>query len=82
MENLFVKAEIFVNGKKHAIEKKILTPNSPLGAYDILQSQDMLLPSDINFNNLEQNNDIFVRYFAKKVENAPWILIKIDFLDI
>jgi len=82
LKNLFVKAELYVNNNKYIIEKKVITPTKPLEAFGILQYQDLVIPKNIEFSNLKQNNDIFVRYFAKRSEQAPWILIKIDFLDI
>ena len=82
INNLFIKAELFVNGQKHVFEKKVISSKSPLGPYEVIQYEDMVLSKDVVFNDLKQNNDIFVRYFAKKCEDAPWILIKIDFLNI
>ena len=79
---LFLKAELFVNGKKHILEKKVINLAHPLEAYETLPYQDLELPKNIIFNDLKQNNDIFVRYFARKSQDAPWILIKIDFLNI
>lgn len=82
MNNLFVKAEFFVNGEKYVFDKKVLNPTHPLEAYETYECLDLVLPKNVKFNDLKQNNDIFVRYFAKKKEEAPWILIKIDFLNI
>ena len=82
LNNLFMKVEFYVNGKKYVVEKKIISHVNPLPPYEILQYQDLIMPDNIEFNNLKQNNDIFVRYFAKKTDEAPWVLIKIDFLDI
>lgn len=79
LKNLIVKAQIFVNGKEYNIQKHIIHPSNALEAYETLQYQDMVLPDDIKFNNLSENNDIFVKYWAKRCESAPWILIKIDF---
>ena len=82
MKNLFVKVELFINGKKHVFERKVLSPTHILDAYDTLKYEDLILPSDVEFREPKKNNDIFVRYFAKKAQDAPWILIKIDFINI
>jgi len=77
IKNLFIKAELFVNGQKYVIEKKVVNSTNPLSAYEMLRYEDMELPQNIEFNNLNQNNDIFVRYFAKRCKEAPWLLLKI-----
>ncbi len=82
LENLYVKTELYVNGNKHVIQKKIITPTRPIEPYESIKSLDIELPKDVQFNNLKQNNDIFVRYYAKKKEEAPWVLLNIDFLNI
>lgn len=82
IKNLFIKAELYVNGQKYVIEKKVVNSTNPLPAYEMLRYEDMELPQNIEFNNLNQNNDIFVRYFAKRCKEAPWLLLKIDFLNI
>jgi len=82
LNNLFVKAELYINGQKQVVTKKIITPTNSLELYSDFVSFGIDLPNDIQFNNLKQNNDIFVRYFAKRAKDAPWILIKIDFLNI
>ena len=82
MDSLFVKTELFVNGKKYIIEKKLLNTTNQLNAYEVLNCQDFVLPENIEFNNLVQNNDIFVRYYAKKQKDAPWVMVKIDLLKI
>ena len=82
IDSLYMKAELYINGEKYPFEKKIINPQRKLEAYDTLLYQDWKLPNDLKFNNLAQNNDIFVRYFAKKRPQAPWILVKIDFLKI
>jgi len=82
LKNLFVKAELFVNGQKFEIEKRVINPANALPSYEILKCSDFKLPEDIELGDIAKNNDIFVRFYAKKVENAPWVLLKIDFLDI
>ncbi|MBQ4646895.1 MAG: hypothetical protein IJB79_06070 [Candidatus Gastranaerophilales bacterium] len=82
INDLFVKAELYIDSSKYIFEKKIIKPTSPLDAYDVLQYSDFELPKEIEFDSIKNSNDVFVRYFAKKQEDAPWILIKIDFLNI
>ena len=81
IENLYIKAELFVNGKKYEIEKRVISQTKPLDGFDELNNVQLLLDNEIKFSDIEQNNDIFVRYFAKKKEEAPWVLIKIDFIN-
>lgn len=80
MNSLFVKIELHVNGEKYPFERKILNATNPLEAYETLKYEDLIIPDYVKFNDLEQYNDIFVRYYAKKQPNAPWVLVKIDFL--
>ena len=82
LENLFVKAELYVNSEKYVIEKKVVTPTHSIEPYEIMKCLDLELPQDVKFNNLKQNNDIFVRYYAKRIQDAPWVLLNIDFLNI
>ena len=82
IKSLFLKAELFINGKKYVIEKKVINPTSFLPAFDMIRYEDFVIEDDIEFSNLNENNDIFVRYFAKRCKEAPWILLKIDFLNI
>lgn len=82
IDSLYIKAEIHTNGNKHSVEKKVVNSNMQLVEYESRQIDNFVLPSSIVFNDLKSNNDTFVRYFAKKTEDAPWVLIKIDFLDI
>ena len=79
---MLLKAELFVNGTKYDFEKKVISHTKPLEAYDVLRYEGIELPEELKFDDIAKHNDIFVRYFAKKVENAPWVLVKIDFLDI
>ena len=82
LNDLYLKSELYVNSKPYVTEKHIITPTKPLEGLDTLKYTDYNLPQEILFNNLEQNNDIFVRYYAKKKPEAPWVLIKIDFINI
>ena len=63
------------------MEKKIVTPLNQIEPYETLKSTDFVLSDDVKFGNLKQNDDIFVRYFARRADDAPWILIKIDFIN-
>lgn len=81
MNNLYLKVELHINNEKHIFERKVLSQTHALDAYDVLEYKDLILPDEIKLNDLNKN-DIFVRYFAKKAQNAPWILIKIDFINI
>lgn len=82
IKDLYLKAELFINGQKYTAQKKIINQVHPLEAYDNLIYENYVLPDEIEFNNLNQNNDIFVKYYAKRCENAPWLLVKIDFINI
>ena len=42
----------------------------------------MDITNDVVFSNLDENNDATIRFFARKNDNAPWVLIKIDLVDI
>ena len=81
IDNLYIKAELFVNGKKYEIEKRVVAQTRPLDGFDELNNIQLILDDEIKFNDIKENNDIFVRYFAKKREEAPWVLIKIDFIN-
>lgn len=82
LKNLFLKIEFFINGQKYILEKKVINPSHPLDAFDVLRYENLVLPSEIKIDELSKSKDIFARYFAKKDKNAPWILLKIDFLNI
>lgn len=82
IKNLFIKAEINVDGKKYYLDKKIISSPQSLDGYDVMQCQDLYLPDEINFSNVLKKDEIFIKYFAKRTQDAPWTMIKIDFLDI
>ncbi|MBQ8636060.1 hypothetical protein IJ425_07920 [bacterium] len=82
LDNLYLKAELFVNGQRYVMEKKIISQVNSLEPYSDFAGFNFALPNNIQFNNLKQNNDIFVRFYAKKIKSAPWVLTKIDFLNI
>ena len=82
INNLFIKAEFYLNGNVYEIEKKVISPTNFLDGYDDFTCQDLVLPDGIKFDDIKKNNDIFVRYYAKKVQEAPWVLVKIDFINI
>ena len=81
IDNLYIKAELFVNGNKYEFEKRVVAQTRPLDGFDELNNIQLILDDEIKFNDIKENNDIFVRYFAKKREEAPWVLIKIDFIN-
>lgn len=82
IENLYVKAELYINGQKYVLDKKIADKAHILELYSEFVPIYLDLPKEIETKNINNNSDIFIRYFAKKVEDAPWILIKIDLPNI
>lgn len=82
IEELYIKAELYVNGKKYLLEKKCIDKAHLLEPYSDFIPMYFDLDKEIDFNNLTKNDDVFIRFFAKKTKNAPWILIKIDFPNI
>ncbi|MBQ7286364.1 MAG: hypothetical protein IJW73_01225, partial [Candidatus Gastranaerophilales bacterium] len=79
---LFVKTDLFVNGEKYTFEKHPISHKKPLSGLETLKYDEIVLPSNIKFNNLKENNDIFAKFYARKNKKAPWILLKIEFLNI
>ena len=82
LRNLFLKADLFVNGELYTFEKHPITHSKPLSGLEKLKYDEIVIPPSVKFNNLNENNDIFVKFYAKKEKKAPWILLKIEFLNI
>ena len=72
---------MFVNSKRYVFEKKVISANSPLEFYEALSPVLVDLPDDISFMNVENKNDIIVKYYAKKTKKAPWTLLSIEFIN-
>lgn len=82
IENLYIKAELYISGKKYLLEKKCFDKTHFIEPYSDFMPIYIDLDKEIKYDNLTKNNDVFIRYFAKKTQDAPWILIKIDFPNI
>ena len=74
--------EIFVENKKYTIEKKLFSSAHSLDFYDKATYNKVFLPKEFKLNDLKSENNIIIKYYAKKEEKAPWTLIKIDSLNI
>lgn len=82
INSLIFLIEIFVENKKYTVEKRLFSVAHPLDFYDKAAYNKIFLPKEFQLNNLKSKNNVIIKYFAKKQENAPWTLIKIDSLNI
>ena len=82
INSLFFQMEIFVENKKYTIEKKLFSSAHSLDFYDKATYNKVFLPKEFKLNDLKSENNIIIKYYAKKEEKAPWTLIKIDSLNI
>ena len=46
--------------------------------YGSIEQYLIEMPNYFEFEEMNQNYDILIKYFAKKTDSAPWTLIKID----
>ena len=81
IRSLYIKTEIVINSNTYTLEKKVITYPSEISYYDIAKDITMKLPSDINFINILSENDAIIKFYAKKKEQAPWVLVKIEQLN-
>ena len=82
INSLFFQIEIFVENKKYTIEKKLFSSAHPLDFFFFFLYNKVFLPKGFKLNDLKSENNIIIKYYAKKEEKAPWTLIKIDSLNI
>ena len=80
ISKLFVKIELFINNKQYLITDNILSPISQIGAYDSLKQVKIPMPKDFSSIDIKNQNDVIVKYYARKRMSAPWTLLKIDSL--
>ena len=81
LTNLIMQLEVFINSKRYVFDKKVISNSKPLDAYSVLEQYLIELPSNFEFEEMNQNYDILIKYFGKKQDSAPWTLIKIDSVD-
>ena len=82
LNSLYVKIELIINSQEYIVEKKIISKTLNLNFYDVLSDVHIKLPSEININNPKIKNTVFIKFYAKKIKNGPWTLIKIEQLNI
>ena len=82
INTLFFQIELFVDNKKYSVEKKLFSVAHPLDFFDKAALNKVYLPKDFKLNDLKSENNVIIKYYAKKVEEAPWTLVKIDSLNI
>ena len=82
IQELFIEAIIFVDNKQYKVNKKLFSKTHPFDFYDKSIQNQILLPDDFKVNEPKDKTVAMVKYFARKNENAPWTLIKIDSLNI
>lgn len=78
INKLYIQIEIFINNKQYLIKKQIVNALSPLSYYDTIKQITIELPSDFAVNDIKKQNDVIIKYYAKKRLKAPWTLIKIE----
>ena len=82
IQELFIEAIIFIDNKQYKVDKRLFSKSHPLDFYDKAEFNKILLPRDFDIIEPRDKTDVIVKYFARKKENAPWTLIKIDSLNI
>lgn len=81
VNELYVQVELFVNSKRYELQKNIIHHSNPIDEYGISSMNKIELPSDFKIDKLNKTNDIIVKFYAKRKQDAPWTLLKIDVLD-
>ena len=81
LNKLFIKIELFVNNKQYVISKHVINSVNALSAFETEKEIKLPLPNDFEFIDIKKQNDVIVKYYAKKKNAAPWTLIKIESLD-
>ena len=79
---LYLQVILYVDKNQYKVDKKMFSYTHPLDFYEIIEQNKILLPKSFKLNNLKEKNEIIIKYFARKNENAPWTLLKIDSLNI
>ena len=82
IQELFIEAIIFIDNKQYKVDKRLFSKSHSLDFYDKAEFNKILLPRDFDVIEPRDKTDVIVKYFARKKENAPWTLIKIDSLNI
>ena len=78
LSRLYIQVEMFVNNRQYVVHKEIVTPMNPIMYYDSLKDVKIPLPNDFQFIDIKKQNDVIVKYYAKKRSKAPWTLLKIE----
>ena len=81
LNQLFLEVELFINSKRYVIDKKVINGSNSLDFYDVMPEIAIELPDDIALMNVKNQNDIIVKYYAKKTNKAPWTLLNIEFIN-
>ena len=79
---LYLQVILYVDNNQYKLDKKMFSYAQPLDFYEIIEQNKILLPKNFKIDNLKDKNTVIIKYFARKNENAPWTLIKIDSLNI
>ncbi len=82
LSDLDLKIEIYLNQKRYIIEKNLFPIASPLASRTTSDTIQVDLTQKVEFNNLDQNNDLVVRFFGRKDKQAPYVLLKIELVNI
>ena len=81
IKNLFIKADITLNHQLYSVTKRVVSPSHVLEPYENIEQVRFDLPETLVFYDLNKQNDIIVKYYAKKHLKSPWTLIKIEMIN-
>lgn len=81
IEQLYFVVDVFLNTKWYRAQKKAVHLTNTLAPYESVENFKIELPPNMEFVNVEKNNYIVLKFFAKKSVKAPNTLVKIDALN-
>ena len=78
LDKLYLQVEMFINNKQYVVKKEVINRAGSVQPYESVKDVKINLPEDFEFIDIKKQNDVIVKYYAKKRTKAPWTLIKIE----
>ncbi|MBQ2983290.1 MAG: hypothetical protein IJD57_00645 [Candidatus Gastranaerophilales bacterium] len=82
IENLYFEFEVYINDKKYDAKKHIITSSNKLGYYEEMKDIEISLPLALERKLTSKKQHAIIKYYARKKKIAPWILLKIEGVNI
>ncbi len=82
IDSLYFEFEVYVDNKKYDAKKHIINHSNKLGYYEEMKGVEISLPLALERKINSKKYHAIIKYYARKKKNAPWILLKIEGVNI